>query len=239
MPAEPRDAGRWRRDEPSLDGNIPVKFPGGSSPKGLHAAAGEAPRPMVLGRTEGLDGRMLTALEQGVKGGKWFSLIDKVIPSANPGAAFCEVSPPTKELPGWTTSRFRCYEARLDANCGDSSEDLGAGPTARKPSAGTTSPNREVKELRPLGIPTVQRSSGSNGLRMALEPIFERDFAAAQLWLSPRYRGVKTHSGRVDELLKTGYTHIVDADLKSYFDTIPTRPPDGPGWSPRWRTDGC
>ena len=26
---------------------------------------------------------------------------------------------------------------------------------------------------------------------------------------------------RVDELLKAGYTHIVDADLKSYFDTIP------------------
>ena len=26
---------------------------------------------------------------------------------------------------------------------------------------------------------------------------------------------------RVDELLESGYTHIVDADLKSYFDTIP------------------
>src|SRR5271166_2674430 len=33
--------------------------------------------------------------------------------------------------------------------------------------------------------------------------------------------GCKDALRRVDELLKAGYTHVVDADLTSYFDTIP------------------
>src|SRR3954447_11762968 len=36
--------------------------------------------------------RMLTALEQGVKGGKWFSLIDKVHPERTLHAAFAQVA---------------------------------------------------------------------------------------------------------------------------------------------------
>ena len=31
----------------------------------------------------------------------------------------------------------------------------------------------------------------------------------------------KTRLREVDGLLKEGYTHVVDADLESYFDTIP------------------
>ena len=46
--------------------------------------------------------RMLTALEQGVKGGKWFSLIDKVHPERTLSAAFSQVAA-TREPPGWTT----------------------------------------------------------------------------------------------------------------------------------------
>ena len=46
--------------------------------------------------------RMLTALEQGVKGGKWFSLIDKVHLERTLLAAFSR-SPPTKVPPGSTT----------------------------------------------------------------------------------------------------------------------------------------
>ena len=53
-----------------------------------------------------------------------------------------------------------------------------------------------------------------------LEPIFERDFAAQSYGFRPS-RGCKDALRRVDELLKAGYVHVVDADLKSYFDTIP------------------
>ena len=57
-------------------------------------------------------------------------------------------------------------------------------------------------------------------LRAVLEPIFERDFAAQSYGFRPK-RGCKDALRRVDTLLKQGYTWVVDADLKSYFDTIP------------------
>jgi RNA-directed DNA polymerase len=53
-----------------------------------------------------------------------------------------------------------------------------------------------------------------------MEPIFERDFAERGYGLCPR-RGCKDALRRVDRLLNDGYTYVVDADLKSYFDTIP------------------
>ena len=55
---------------------------------------------------------------------------------------------------------------------------------------------------------------------MVLEPIFERDFADHSYGFRPD-RGCKDALRRVEELLKAGYRYIVDADLKSYFDTIP------------------
>jgi RNA-directed DNA polymerase len=55
---------------------------------------------------------------------------------------------------------------------------------------------------------------------MVIEPIFEHGFAEHSYGFRPG-RGCKDALRRVDELLKKGYTHVVDVDLKSYFDTIP------------------
>ena len=57
-------------------------------------------------------------------------------------------------------------------------------------------------------------------VRQVLEPIFEREFAEHSYGFRPG-RGCKDALRRVDELLKAGYVWVVDADLKSYFDTIP------------------
>jgi RNA-directed DNA polymerase len=57
-------------------------------------------------------------------------------------------------------------------------------------------------------------------LRHVLEPIFETEFAEQSYGFRPG-RGAKDALRRVDGLLKTGYDWVVDADLKSYFDTIP------------------
>jgi RNA-directed DNA polymerase len=57
-------------------------------------------------------------------------------------------------------------------------------------------------------------------VRHVLEPIFEKEFAAHSYGFRPR-RGCKDALRRVDALLKDGYVYVVDADLKSYFDTIP------------------
>jgi RNA-directed DNA polymerase len=81
-------------------------------------------------------------------------------------------------------------------------------------------PKPGSEEKRPLGIPTVQDRVVQTALRMVLEPIFERDFAAHSYGFRPG-RGCKPALRRVDELLKAGYIHVVDADLKAYFDTIP------------------
>jgi RNA-directed DNA polymerase len=53
-----------------------------------------------------------------------------------------------------------------------------------------------------------------------IEPIFERDFAEHSYGFRPGC-GCKDALRRVDELLKAGYVHVVDADLKGYFDSIP------------------
>ena len=71
-----------------------------------------------------------------------------------------------------------------------------------------------------MGIPTVRDRVVQGALRNVLEPIFERDFAEHSYGFRPG-RGCKDALRRVDALLKAGYTYVVDADLKSYFDTIP------------------
>jgi RNA-directed DNA polymerase len=81
-------------------------------------------------------------------------------------------------------------------------------------------PKPGSQEKRPLGIPTVRDRVVQTALRMVLEPIFERDFARHSYGFRPG-RGCKDALRRVDELLKAGYIHVVDADLQSYFDTIP------------------
>ncbi len=57
-------------------------------------------------------------------------------------------------------------------------------------------------------------------VRHAIEPIFEKEFAQHSYGFRPG-RGCKDGLRRVDGLLKSGHRYVVDADLKSYFDTIP------------------
>ena len=75
-------------------------------------------------------------------------------------------------------------------------------------------------KTRPLGIPTVKDRIVQTALKMAIEPIFEVQFRPGSFGFRPG-RGCKDALREVDRLLKAGYTHVVDADLKSYFDTIP------------------
>jgi len=75
-------------------------------------------------------------------------------------------------------------------------------------------------EKRPLGIPAVRDRIVQGALRHVLEPIFETDFAEHSYGFRPG-KGAKDALRRVDTLLKAGQVWVVDADLKSYFDTIP------------------
>ena len=72
----------------------------------------------------------------------------------------------------------------------------------------------------PVGYSDSAGPSGGESITATLEPIFERDFAEQSYGFRPG-RGCKDALRRVDQLLKEGQTWVVDADLKSYFDTIP------------------
>jgi RNA-directed DNA polymerase len=163
--------------------------------------------------------RMLTALEQGVKGGKWFSLIDKITPETTLRAAFRQVAA-NRGAAGVDHVTVAMYEERLDEDLRRLSERLREGTYRPQAIRRHHIPKPGSRETRPLGIPTVQDRVVQTALRMALEPIFEREFAEQSYGFRPG-RGCKDALRRVDELLKAGYTHIIDADLKSYFDTIP------------------
>jgi len=163
--------------------------------------------------------RMLTALEQGVKGGQWFSLIDKVHPERTLNAAFAQVAA-NKGAAGVDHVTVGMFADRLEANLKKLSDELRTETYRPQLIRRHYIPKPGSQEKRPLGIPTVRDRVVQTALRMALEPIFEQEFAEHSYGFRPG-RGCKDGLRRVDELLKAGYTYIVDADLKSYFDTIP------------------
>jgi RNA-directed DNA polymerase len=163
--------------------------------------------------------RMLTALEKGVKGGKWFSLIDKIHPVRTLRAAFSQVAA-NKGAAGVDHVTVEIFEHRLEENLQKLSEELRCGQYQPQQIRRHYIPKPGTQEKRPLGIPSVRDRVVQTALQMAVEPIFERDFAEHSYGFRPG-RGCKDALRRVDQLLKDGYTYIVDADLKSYFDTIP------------------
>lgn len=163
--------------------------------------------------------QMLTALEKGVKGGKWFSLIDKVYRRENLMRAFARVKA-NKGAAGIDRQTIEMYEQNLEANLERLVKGLEDGSYRPQALRREWIPKPGSKENRPLGIPTVRDRVVQTALRAVLEPIFERTFAAQSYGFRPG-RGCKDALRRVDYLLKQGYNWVVDADLKSYFDTIP------------------
>ncbi len=163
--------------------------------------------------------RMLAALEEGVKGGKWYSLMDKVYAMPNLRAAFKKVKA-NGGAAGVDHQTVEMYERRLEENLERLSQALRDGKYRPQAVRRVWIPKLGSKEKRPLGIPTVQDRVVQAALLHVLEPIFEREFAEQSYGFRPN-RGCKDALRRVYELLQAGNSWVVDADLKSYFDTIP------------------
>jgi RNA-directed DNA polymerase len=74
--------------------------------------------------------------------------------------------------------------------------------------------------LRPLGIPTVRDRVVQTAVLLIIEPIFEADFLDSSFGFRP---GKNAHQAidAIREHLGHGLAEVYDADLKSYFDTIP------------------
>jgi RNA-directed DNA polymerase len=162
--------------------------------------------------------RMLAALENGVKGGKWFSLIDKVYRVETLRAAWkkVEANGGAAGVDGQSVERFA---ARADTYLEELSTALKKGTYRPEPVRRVEIPKGDGK-VRPLGIPAVKERIVQTALKFVLEPIFEREFLKMSYGFRPGL-GCKDALREVERLLREGYTFVVDADLKSYFDTIP------------------
>lgn len=162
--------------------------------------------------------RMLTALVTGVKGGRWYSLMDKVWSRENLRAAFARVRHNGGSA-GVDRQTVAMFEARLEDNLDRIMASLQAGRYRPQMIKRVWIEKPGTKEKRPLGVPTVRDRVAQTALRNVLEPIFEKDFAEHSYGFRPG-RGCKDALRRVDALLKSGFTWVVDADIKSFFDTI-------------------
>jgi len=163
--------------------------------------------------------RMLTALETGIKGGTWFSLIDKVYRMSNLQSAFGKVKA-NAGAGGVDEQTIEMFEQEVDANLAHLSEGLREGKYRPAAVKRVMIPKPGSREKRPLGIPTVRDRVVQAAIRHVLEPIFERTFATHSYGFRPEH-GAKDALRRVDQLLNSRGRWVVDADLKSYFDTIP------------------
>jgi RNA-directed DNA polymerase len=162
--------------------------------------------------------RMLEALEKGVKGGVWYSLIDKVYRPRTLTAAWLQVKGKGRAV-GSDHQNQEQFEEQLETNLTNLETELRMGTYRPRPIRRVYIPKPGTKEKRPLGIPAVRDKVVQTALKMSIEPIFECEFMDTSYGFRPGI-GCKDALGKVERLLQAGYTWVVDADLKSYFETI-------------------
>lgn len=162
---------------------------------------------------------MLTTLIQGVEGGKWFRLFDKVYAERNLLAALQQVAN-NDGAPGVDHVTVREFVRRLPDVLGELSDRIRHGDFEPQAIRRVHIPKPGSTETRPLGIPTVRDRVVQAAIVNVIEPIYEREFAEQSYGFRPG-RGCKDALRRVDELLQSGNTWVVDVDLQRYFDSIP------------------
>ena len=160
-----------------------------------------------------------TLLRGEVKGGKWHTLIDKVFKPLNLFSSARKVlgKQGAAGVDGQTVDHFdthsRAELKRLHEQLRDGTYRPSAVRRAWIPKPGS-------REKRPLGIPTVRDRTVQTALVHVIEPILEATFHDRSYGFR-HGRGCHDALRCVEDRLNSGYVYVVDADLKSYFDTIP------------------
>ena len=162
--------------------------------------------------------RMVSALVSGVKGGRWFSLIDKVWARATLELAWTKVLA-NKGAAGVDGQSLEKFAANSETYLSELSIALKDGSYRPQPVRRVEIPKGDGGS-RPLGIPSVKDRIVQTATKLVIEPIFEASFVDGNYGFRP---GRSCHDAlrEVDRLLKEGFTVVVDADLKGYFDSIP------------------
>ena len=163
--------------------------------------------------------RMLATLETGIEGGKWFRLIDKVWSPKNLAGSLQKVVAKGGSA-GIDNQSARAVCEHQEQTIQKLEQELRAGQYQPQAVKRVWIPKPGSQEKRPLGVPTVRDRIVQGAVLQVIEPIFEREFAPQSYGFRPG-KGCKDALRRVDELLRSGKHWVLDADLKSYFDTIP------------------
>ena len=163
---------------------------------------------------------MLAALQIGVKGGKWHSLIDKVSRLETLGLGWAQVERNAGAAGVDRMSVERFAQAR-DFYLAELAGALRDGSYSPQPVRRVYIP--KGKGQRPLGIPAVKDRVVQAALKLVIEPIFEHEFEPRSFGFRQGL-GCKDALREVDRHVQAGYFWVVDADLQSYFDTIPHAP---------------
>lgn len=162
--------------------------------------------------------RMLAALVNGVKGRKWFSLIDKINTMDTLQASW-EVVKRNQGAAGVDKVTVEKIAAKPIKYLVEIENEIREGVYQVASIRRVLIPKGDGK-TRPLGIPTVKDRIVQGAIKLIIEPIFEQEFAETSFGFRPN-RGCKDALRVVQQNLNDGYTWVVDADLQSYFDTIP------------------
>lgn len=162
---------------------------------------------------------MMTALHNGVKGGRWYSLIDKVYDRRNLVAAFANVKA-NKGAAGVDHVSIEQFERDLELRFDALQRTLRE--RSYKPSAirQVLIPKPDSLEKRALGVPTVRDRVVQRAVQNVIEPIFEKQFSDRSFGYRPGL-SAKHAVARVEQLLREGRVWTVEVDLASFFDNIP------------------
>lgn len=163
--------------------------------------------------------RMLEALARGVRGGKWHSLYDKVYSVSNLKAAWRRVEANNGGA-GVDRMSVADFANEAEVRLEKLSEALRSGMYKPQPVKRTYIPKAGSRDKRPLGIPTIIDRIVQTALRNVIEPIFEYEFDPGSYGFRPN-RGCHDALEEIERLLAAGYVHVVDVDLRKYFDMIP------------------
>ena len=190
----------------------PVTVPFGATPAGETPSVKDWANPCVW------TDRMLTTLEQGVRGGRWHTLIDKVYAPLNLDAASRRVIG-NQGAAGVDHQTVEDFLAHSQIELDRLQEALRTNTYRPQAVRRVWIEKLGSKEQRPLGVPTVRDRVVQTALLHVLEPIFDITFSENSYGFR-HGRGCKHALERVEALLDADNVYVVDADLKSYFDTI-------------------
>lgn len=149
---------------------------------------------------------------------KWHSLRDKVFSLKNLYSAFRHVKK-NKGKAGLDRVSIKQFEKNLDKNILSIHQELKTQVYNPSPALRVYIPKGR-NEIRPLGIPTVKDRIIQQAFRQIIEPIFEKEFSENSFGFRP---GRSCHDAikKIEHYKEQGYHHILDADIKTFYDTIP------------------